>query len=269
MVTIHGHVGRRRHLSSKLIFAQLVVPGGGRPWIQVKSSWETQDSRQHSAYTSLKSLPAHSAVSVTGTLTKVTPGGPKCGHPAFPDGTAGVEVDLLAVQTLNPFPRDIIVSEGAVYPATARHLQLRFSQLLSRRLGFRSAVVTCVRRLLARENLQEVETPLLFKSTPEGAREFLVPCRRRGLAYALPQSPQQFKQILMAGGLAGYFQFARCFRDEDLRADRQPEFTQVSSFAAFPTTAPFANNSTARSGDALRNWRRCHGNGRTADETAL
>jgi len=160
-------------------------------------------------------------VSVTGVVAEVQ-------HDAAGRSAAsGVLVDLKAAKVLNPFPKDIIVSSGAVFPPTLRHLQMRFSQLLRQRLVFRSALGDRLRKELSAAGLLEFETPMLFKSTPEGAREFVVPTRRPGLAYALPQSPQQFKQMLMAGGFHGYFQLARCFRDEDLRADRQPEFTQV------------------------------------------
>jgi aspartyl-tRNA synthetase len=120
-----------------------------------------------------------------------------------------------------------------------RHLQLRTTAELRDALRFRAAVANVCREQLVRQTFTEIETPLLFKSTPEGAREFLVPTRQKGMAYALPQSPQQYKQILMASGIPRYFQIAKCFRDEDLRADRQPEFTQACLAATLGIT--FAN----------------------------
>jgi aspartyl-tRNA synthetase len=184
----------------------------------------------------LRSIRLHSAVSFKGKLVqKPTPGGAQRQEPHEAKKSLSyhqVEVMVTEILCLNSVAPDMHISKDHNYPPKSRHLQIRFDDDLKRRLQFRSKVAAYIRRQLGR-NFTEIETPILFKSTPEGAREFLVPTRKPGYAYALPQSPQQYKQILMATGIKRYFQFAKCFRDEDLRADRQPEFTQVISPSNF------------------------------------
>lgn len=182
----------------------------------------------------LKKANVEDAVQVSGSVM------PK--RQATDDDTDAFEIKLTSVRTLNPSnkkPSELqdFKSDGN-YPPEFRFLQLRlpkYQNLLKKR----HEITKSVRRSLEGHHFTEIETPILFKSTPEGAREFLVPARKaadgkkKPTFYALPQSPQQYKQLLMASGVHRYFQLARCFRDEDLRADRQPEFTQIDMEMAF------------------------------------
>lgn len=195
-----------------------------------------QRERAFKTHEFLRAVRPHTPVIVSGQIQARGDAKPdlKVGVEPYQDKYVGItsyfrniELNVEHIYQLNDFPEHLIAEEITNFPPEQRHLQFRTDRHLRDRIQLRSRVMALARRSLFRMGFDEIETPLLFKSTPEGAREFVVPSRQKGMAYALPQSPQQYKQLLMASGFAKYFQFAKCFRDEDNRADRQPEFTQV------------------------------------------
>nr|POF02581.1 aspartate--trna ligase, mitochondrial [Quercus suber] len=229
-ITVHGYIASHRIANKNISFLQL-----RSPQVLERASLQCTLLSELEASRVAQVLPVNSPVAIVGTLQE------RRSKLRKPDASLAelsandmIELSVDSLTPLNSFPNDIVMKPETVFPPQQRHLQIRNSEDLQQSLRFRSNIAQRVRfHLQDKQDFIEIETPLLFKSTPEGAREFLVPTRVQGMAYALPQSPQQYKQILMASGVARYMQLAKCFRDEDLRADRQPEFTQIDLEMAF------------------------------------
>ena len=224
-VTVMGWVQKRRNLGG-MIFIDLRDRSGLLQIVFDENDIGTE------GYEKAGKLRSEFVIAVTGKLEKR--GG------AVNDNLATGELEvraeslrILSESETPPFPIEEHIQTRDELRLKYRYLELRRPNL-QRNLLLRSKVATAIRRFMDAEGFLEIETPILIKSTPEGARDYLVPSRvHPGSFYALPQSPQLLKQLLMCSGYDRYFQLARCYRDEDLRADRQPEFTQIDMELAF------------------------------------
>jgi aspartyl-tRNA synthetase len=229
IVTLFGWVDRRRDHGG-VIFIDLRDRSG---IVQIVSD----PNRTPESYHNAESLRSEYVVKITGKVSKRPP---ESLNPKIPTGE--IEIYATEITLLNAVGKQLPFQVSTVEDENVREdLRLKYRYLdlrrerMSNNLQLRHQVVKAMRRFLEDEqNFMEIETPVLTRSTPEGARDYLVPSRvNEGQWYALPQSPQLFKQLLMVSGFDRYYQIARCFRDEDLRADRQPEFTQLDMEMSF------------------------------------
>lgn len=224
-VTVMGWVQKRRNLGS-LIFIDLRDRSG-----LLQIVFDENDVKKE-GFEKAETLRSEFVIAVKGLVTKR--GGAVNENLATGDiEVRATELRILSEALTPPFPIEDGITTKDDLRLKYRYLDLR-RPTLQKNLIMRSKTATLVRTFLDQEGFLEIETPMLTKSTPEGARDYLVPSRvHPGNFYALPQSPQLFKQLLMCSGYDRYFQIVKCFRDEDLRADRQPEFTQIDMELSF------------------------------------
>ena len=226
-VTVFGWIDRKRDLGG-IVFLEIRDVSG-----IIQAVFDSSVSTENAELAD--SVRSEYVVSVTGKIRERTP---ETVNPNLPTGNIEIvasNITILNKSLVPPFPIDIRDSINEEVRLKYRFLDLRREDMREAMLK-RHKMMQITRQYLSDNRFIEIETPILNKSTPEGARDFLVPSRiNKGEFYALPQSPQLFKQILMISGFDRYFQIVKCFRDEDLRNDRQPEFTQIDMELSFVT----------------------------------